>query len=317
MLQSDRLTIQTLIDNTSCNPMMMAEWGLSIFIDTGDKKILFDTGAGNPDVLLNNMAVRGLSVTDIDVLVLSHGHMDHTGGLRPFFRMLHNLAPKRTVEVFCHPAALAPQFVKHYGSFGCPYTPEELSRLGARFHFITEPYMLTPDVFISGRVPMSNNYESVGAAFYRPENSPFVPHSCPVEHEQLDFDACNTTYLQDTEVIDDMCLYLRTELGAVVILGCAHRGIINSLEHAVAVTGCDHIYMVIGGTHLAGVSQARMEYTVEAINRMGVQKIGVSHCTGQLAAAQLYSQLGEDRFFFNNAGSVIRFSGGAAQINKF
>jgi len=317
MIKTDGLIIKTIIDNTSSKPAMMAEWGLSIFVDTGMKKILFDTGAGNPEVLLHNLDASGISVVDIDLLVLSHGHQDHTGGLRPFFERLHSLNPSKTLEVLCHPGAMAPQFVKTIGSFGCPYTQEELTRFGARFHCTSEPYAIDEDVYVSGTIPMTNDYESVGMSFFRRKGSPYAASDRPVEDQQLGFDPDGSVFVQDTEVMDDMCLILRTDLGPIVILGCAHRGMINSLEHAMAVTGSDNVYMVIGGTHLAGVSEQRMNATVQALDTAGVQKVGVSHCTGQVAAASLCARLGRNRFFFNNAGSVIAFADGMLQVNEF
>ena len=164
---------------------------------------------------------------------------------------------------------------------------------------------------------MTTDFESVGYAFYRPLNSSHVSSTTPVEDSSLGYDPNGKIFVQDTEVMDDMCLILRTELGPIVILGCAHRGLINSLKHAMSLTKSDFIYMVIGGTHLSGVPEQRLRKTVQALNEMNVQKIGVSHCTGQIAAAYLCTQLGESRFFFNNAGSVIRFRNGKLQIDKF
>lgn len=317
MIKANTLLIKTLIDNTSSKPAMMAEWGLSIFVDTGKKKILFDTGAGNPQVLLHNMEASGISVTDIDVLVLSHGHQDHTGGLRPFFERLHAISPGKTLEVICHPGALEPQYVKGIGSFGCPYTPEELTRFGARFRLITEPYAIDDDIYVSGTIPMTNGYESTGMSFFRKQGSPYASSGTPVQEAELGYDPAGETFVQDTQVMDDMCLILRTDLGPMVILGCAHRGMINSLEHAKSVLNSERVYMVIGGTHLAGVPDMRMSETLRALDAAAVQKVGVSHCTGMVAATRLRAALGEDRFFFNHAGSVIRFSDGQLETNQF
>lgn len=317
MIKAENLIIKTIIDNTSSKPAMMAEWGLSIYIDTGERRILFDTGAGNPQVLLHNLDVCGISPTDIDTLVLSHGHQDHTGGLRPLFERLHQIAPRKTLEVICHPGAMEPQYVKGIGSFGCPYTQEELIRFGARFHWITEPFAIGESVIASGVVPMENEYESVGMSFFRRKGSCYTPSGRPVEAAELGFDPINEDFVQDTEVLDDMCLILNTDLGPMVILGCAHRGMINSIRLAGKLTKNDRVYMVIGGTHLAGASEHRMRETVQALDAFGVQKVGVSHCTGQVASAHLCQILGRKRFFFNNAGSDIRFTDGELVINEF
>ena len=87
-------------------------------------------------------------------------------------------------------------------------------------------------------------------------------------------------------------------------LGCGHRGMINTIHHAQKITGVERVHMVIGGTHLIHASKEQMDSTIADLKKLGVEKIGVSHCTGLPAAARL-SQEFSDRFFFNNAGSVI------------
>ena len=103
---------------------------------------------------------------------------------------------------------------------------------------------------------------------------------------------------------DDLSLLIDTDFGLVVILGCAHRGIVNTLMQARKVTGKDHIYAAIGGTHLIHASEDRLEKTAGALLEMGVQHLGVSHCTGFRAAAYLANHFG-DRFFQNNAGTRL------------
>jgi len=317
MINVKDLVIKTLIDNTAAIPSVMAEWGLSILIDTGKKKILFDTGAGNTNVLLHNMDVLGVEVTDIDHIVLSHGHQDHTGGLRPFFEKLHFLEPQKELEIVCHPAALRPQYVKKIGSFGCPYTKEELTRFGARFKFIQEPYKITEDLIVSGEVPMTNGYESTGRAFFREQGDEFAIGENSIDEETLRFKAIGKKLVQDIEVIDDMGIFIKTNLGVIVILGCAHRGMMNTVKYAMNITNSDEIYMVIGGTHTAGVSEYRMESTITEIKNIGIKKIGVSHCTGQVSGCILSKELGRDIFFHNNAGSIIRFIDDELVVNEF
>lgn len=317
MIDVNNLTIKTVIDNTASTPVMMAEWGLSIFIDTGEKKILFDTGAGNTDVLLNNLDALNIKVTDIDMLVLSHGHLDHTGGLRPFLEKRHFLLPQKDIEIICHPAAMDSQYVKNIGSFGCPYTKEELSRFGASFKLIREPYFITEDIIVSGEIPFTNDYESTGLAFFRQANSEFGIGASIIEEKDLGFKAREDKFVQDSEVIDDMALYIKTDKGLVIILGCAHRGTINTVEHAMKVLDSDNVYMVIGGTHTAGVSTERMDFTINRIKDIGIKKVGVSHCTGQVSGCILSNRLGRNIFFHNNAGSIIKFTNGEFSTNEF
>ena len=106
---------------------------------------------------------------------------------------------------------------------------------------------------------------------------------------------------------DDAALYLRTERGLVIVLGCAHRGMINTIHHAQEVTGVAEVYMVVGGTHLINTSDYQIESTVRELKRLKVQKLGVSHCTGPVSSARLAGALGNDIFFYNNAGNIIKF----------
>ena len=107
--------------------------------------------------------------------------------------------------------------------------------------------------------------------------------------------------LQD-ELKDDLAMVIDTEYGLVVVLGCAHRGIVNNLKQAQKVTGKELIYAAIGGTHLTNTPKERWQKTAADLKKMGVQYLGVSHCTGFQASAYLAQEFG-DRFFVNNSGS--------------
>ena len=101
---------------------------------------------------------------------------------------------------------------------------------------------------------------------------------------------------------DDLALVINADFGLVIILGCVHRGMVNTLRHARTMTGQKTIYAVIGGTHLIGASEERIERTIADLREMGIQWLGVSHCTGFPASAQLARAFG-DTFFLNNAGT--------------
>ncbi len=114
----------------------------------------------------------------------------------------------------------------------------------------------------------------------------------------------NGVNFQPDLLADDLALIIRSDRGLVVVLGCAHRGIVNTLRHAQKLTGQENVYAVIGGTHLYRASPERITRTIADLKEMGVQKIGVSHCTGFEAAAYLSQEFGE-RFFLNNAGTQL------------
>ncbi len=106
------------------------------------------------------------------------------------------------------------------------------------------------------------------------------------------------------EILDDLAIIINIEQGLVVITGCAHRGIINTLYHAQQISGVKEIHAVIGGSHLVGASEERMWRTIDAFRELNVQKLGLCHCTSLPAIILLARELGE-KFFFNNAGTRI------------
>jgi 7,8-dihydropterin-6-yl-methyl-4-(beta-D-ribofuranosyl)aminobenzene 5'-phosphate synthase len=106
------------------------------------------------------------------------------------------------------------------------------------------------------------------------------------------------------KLADDLALVIDSEYGLVVILGCAHRGLINTLRHAQKITGKELIYAVIGGTHLFRADEERIERTIAGLKDMGIQNLGVSHCTGFAASVRLAQEF-PDSFFLNNAGTQL------------
>lgn len=103
---------------------------------------------------------------------------------------------------------------------------------------------------------------------------------------------------------DDQALVVKTGKGLVIVLGCAHRGMINTIIHAQKITGVEKIYAVVGGTHLIRAGGEQLEQTIDKLKKFRVEKLGVSHCTGLPAAMELAREFG-DKFFFNNAGTTI------------
>jgi 7,8-dihydropterin-6-yl-methyl-4-(beta-D-ribofuranosyl)aminobenzene 5'-phosphate synthase len=157
---------------------------------------------------------------------------------------------------------------------------EELESLGARFNLTREPFYIADHIVTTGEIPMSTDYESVDDSLFIREGDEFKPDP----------------------LADDLALIINAEFGLVVILGCAHRGIINTIYHAQSLTDKGLVYAIIGGTHLMGASEERIEKTAAELKGMGVQRLCVSHCTGFYASALLAREFG-DAFFLNNTGS--------------
>ncbi|HIE17650.1 MAG TPA: MBL fold metallo-hydrolase [Dehalococcoidia bacterium] len=274
---SIRLT--TLSENTAGRVGVLAEWGLSVLVEINDYKVLLDTGLDMSAAY--NAAILGVDLSTIDRIVISHGHRDHTGGLQ---RVLS--AIRRKVEIIAHPDIWAAKYSRTFSTkeqyAGIPFSREALESLGAVFTFSTQPVWLAENIVTSGEIPMHTDYEKVDSELFVREGGQFHPD--PLR--------------------DDLALIVKSDKGLVVILGCGHRGIINTLYHAREIAGEEHIHMVIGGTHLINASRGQIDLTVTALKELGVEKIGVSHCTGLPAAAILFQEFGGG-FFFNNTGRII------------
>jgi len=270
------IKITTLAENTA-EMGYLAEWGLSMFVEADGAKVLFDTGMGIAAV--HNAQLLGIDLSTIDRIVLSHGHRDHTGGLREVLMLM-----KKEVEVIAHPDIWALKYTRwrkkseHYS--GVPFRRELLENLGARFNLTKKPVRITDHFMTTGEIPMLSDYEEIDSGLYDKETGEMLPD----------------------ELKDDLGLVIDAEYGLVVILGCAHHGVVNTLKQEQQVTGKELIYAAIGGTHLLNAERPRWEKTAADLKEMGVQYLGVSHCTGFEASAYLAQEFGE-RFFLNNSGS--------------
>jgi 7,8-dihydropterin-6-yl-methyl-4-(beta-D-ribofuranosyl)aminobenzene 5'-phosphate synthase len=273
-----QIRITTLNENTA-NYGFLAEWGLSILVEVDGMRILMDTGLSFS--VVHNAQLMGVDLSTIDRILLSHGHADHTGGLREVLKI------KGKVEVIAHPDVWASKYTRRAGQkeeqyIGMPFSREELESRGARFNLTREPVYISENIMTTGEIPMVSGYEEV-------ENNLFIKKGDALYQDQL---------------ADDLALLIDTDFGLVVILGCAHRGIVNTLRRAQSLTGKELVYAAIGGTHLFRASEERIGQTIADLKQMGIQKLGVSHCTGFRASAQLVREF-EGIFFLNNAGTRL------------
>lgn len=271
------IQITTLSENTA-NYGFLAEWGLSILVEVDGTRILVDTGLSFSAV--HNAQLLGIDLSTIDRIMLSHGHADHTGGLREVLRR------RGGVEVIAHPDMWAVKYARRNQEeeryVGIPFSREEMESLGARFNLVREPVHITDRVMTTGEIPMTSGYEEIDKNLFVKEGG----------------------MLQPDRLADDLALVIDAGFGLVVILGCAHRGIVNTLRHAQNLTGKELVYAAIGGTHLFRASKERMEQTIADLRELKIQRLGVSHCTGFHASAQLAQEF-KDIFFLNNAGTRL------------
>jgi 7,8-dihydropterin-6-yl-methyl-4-(beta-D-ribofuranosyl)aminobenzene 5'-phosphate synthase len=272
------LRITTLSDNTAGRGRFLAEWGLSFLVETDEVNILFDTGKSIS--ASHNAATVRFDLNQIDKIVLSHGHNDHTGGLRQILRKM-----KKEIEIIAHPDIWSAKYRRRQGEadkyIGIPFQRQKLESLGARFNLTTKPLKITDSIMTTGEIPMVTEFEQIDPNLFVKEDGG----------------------LQPDKLLDDLALVIKTGAGLVVVLGCAHHGIINTLYHAQQLTGVKSIHAILGGAHLISASKERIRLTIAALKELGVQRLGLCHCTDMPAACLLAQEFG-DRFFFNKAGII-------------
>ena len=258
------ISVTVLSDNRAAYGLE-AEHGLSLWIETAEHKILFDTGRG--EAMLRNAESLGIDLGLADCVVLSHGHYDHTGNVSTVLgRAGHS-------RLFLHPHAVQSRYSIHDApkAIGMPKASEEAIQAlpDVRRYWVKTPWALAESVMMTGPVPRVTAYEDTGGPFFLDEDG---------KHADA--------------IADDLSFWVRTRAGLVVCLGCCHAGIINTLRHAVEISGEPRILAVIGGMHLVHASQERLDWTVEALQAYDVSYLYPCHCTGDDAVAHLRQRMG-------------------------
>lgn len=273
-----RLKITTLVDNYALfGSRFWAEHGLSFLIEADGEKILFDTGQSS-EVIAHNLEKINEDLNGLNYIVLSHGHYDHTGGLEEIARRTDD------ANVFAHPNIFDEKYVKRdekYVPIGIPFDVGELKD-GFKFHLKEEGTEIIKGVSTTGQVPRITTFEYVPKRFYIKKDDKYISDG----------------------ILDDLALILSTQNGIMVILGCTHSGIVNTLSHIREITGKKDILGLIGGVHLWSAKEEQLQKTAKALKGFNLRLIGLSHCSG-LNAFLYFSRVFGEKVFLNSAGSVI------------
>jgi 7,8-dihydropterin-6-yl-methyl-4-(beta-D-ribofuranosyl)aminobenzene 5'-phosphate synthase len=271
--------ITILVDNHA-GAGLLEEHGLSFWIEAGGKRILFDTGQGK--ALAQNARTLGVDLGTTDTLVLSHGHYDHTGGIPHVLRLARN------PEVYCHPGVVQPRYAIRDGRSRSIQMPSEamtaIDGLPPRcLHWACDPVLLAEDIGITGQIPRKYDCrESEEPFFLDPEGKRSDP------------------------VADDLALWMRKDDGLVVVVGCAHAGLVNTLDYVRQLHDGMKIRAVIGGFHLGGADRDRITRTLDGLRPLLPEMLVPCHCTGDQAVAMLQEAYG-DRVAPGAAGMTLLF----------
>ncbi len=276
-----KLRMTVLAENLAGARGVRAEHGLACWVQADATNILFDTGQGL--VLNSNAEVLGVDLTTADAVVLSHGHYDHTGGLESLFGKIDR------AKLYVHPRAFEEKYVRHPAEGGRPVgaplaAVDTIAAHVAGIVWTEKPTELAKGVWVTGQIPRRHDFEDTGGPFFLDE-------------------ACT----EPDPLWDDQALFVETARGVVVLMGCGHSGLVNTLDYVSDLTGGSRIHAVVGGFHLVGASDEKVARVLDALQRHDVQRIGPAHCTALQATAKILAA-NPDRFVSVAAGSVLTFA---------
>lgn len=253
------MKLTVLVDNnTLIDRYFHAEPALSLYVEESGKRILLDVGYS--DIFIRNAEKMGIDLRQLDYVILSHGHQDHTWGLEPLIRLYAEAQseglPHRRPAVLAHPLAFMPKISRQGMAIGSMIPSEGLAG-----HFSVklsaEPVWLTENLLFLGEIERKTPFEGKRA----------IGKIVKAEGEAPD------------DLRDDTALAYRSRDGLVIITGCSHAGICNIIEQAKKLCREDRILDVIGGLHLLNPSEEQLTGTLRYMEALGLSALHACHCT--------------------------------------
>lgn len=275
--------ITILVDNiilSSSPANLLAEHGFSALVETEQETFLYDTGASG-FALLNNAHRLKKDLNNVDAIILSHNHSDHTGGLLTLLDYL-----RKDIKIYAHKNIFKKTFsskTKKTSFIGIPFSKDALESLGANFILLDSPIKIKENIFLSYQIEASNNFEITDQKLLK-----------------LDTDG---QLVSDT-FEEDMSIYFKNNDVLSVLTGCAHKGVINIIEQGKKITGCKKLDAIIGGSHLGPASKEQQDKTIEALKTLRPARIAFVHCTGLQMISTCANEL-KERFVFSGVGSTF------------
>lgn len=260
-----------LMENKTEKPGLVAEHGLSLYIETGKHKILFDAGAS--DLFMSNAKKLGIDLEEVDMAVVSHGHYDHTGGF-PAFCRVNSKAP-----IFMQRNALRESYGTENGEIeeepcGILWSDDELKEISSRIVFTDGPLKPDEDIYVTGTIPVGEDFEPT-EKFYVRERRP-------------DGDR----YIED-DMSHEQCLVIREDDEIYIFSGCSHRGVGNAIAACREIFPCEDIRALVAGMHLYSAGPEVREATVRSVIEEDIVEVLPVHCTGIEGICMLKTVMGD------------------------
>jgi 7,8-dihydropterin-6-yl-methyl-4-(beta-D-ribofuranosyl)aminobenzene 5'-phosphate synthase len=286
---ADELCLTVLIEDSvetddESKRRLIAKHGLSILVEAKVNEakvcVLMDTGP-SAEALLSNVDVIGVNLRKIDAIMLSHGHYDHTDGL---IGVLQSMGKR--VPVLAHPKVFNPKFVvKPKLRFtGSAFTLSTVENAGGVPLLASNPVKVADGITTTGEIQRTTTYEKA-SGFLTVEDGRF----------------------KEDSIIGDQALVVNLKnKGLVVITGCAHAGVVNTVRHARKIMKTERVYAVLGGFHLIDADDERIQATVMDLAKFSPEFLGPCHCTGEKATRKLEEAFG-DKCRPLKTGDVLRF----------
>lgn len=246
-------------NNTYIDMYYLGEPAVSYYIEDGNDKILFDVGYS--DAFMINAKKMGIDLNNVNKLVISHGHDDHTGGLKDFFK------EKRNIELISHPESFNYKEDATGLYIGSSLSKEELDEV-CSLNLSKEPVQVSENIIYLGEIPIANDFEpryTIGKSI--------------VGGEKI-----------DDMIEEDSAIVYKSSQGLFIITGCSHSGICNIIEYAKKVCNDNRIYGVIGGFHLFEINN-RLEKTIEYLKQNNIMLLYPCHCVSLKAKIEMGKEL--------------------------
>jgi 7,8-dihydropterin-6-yl-methyl-4-(beta-D-ribofuranosyl)aminobenzene 5'-phosphate synthase len=298
----DNYIEMTAMDNSAviarAMPLKDGEIRASILAEHGFSALVKTTAAGSTHTLLfdfgfsengaaQNAETLGVDMTEVEAVALSHGHSDHTGGMEK----LSTLIGKKNIPFVVHPSAFkSPRYLKYGEELKINFPKLTREMVGAAGYSVVEsakPYpLLNNTVLFLGEIPRTTDFEK----------------GFPIAYCQKDGREVWDAIEDDTSIVINL-----KDKGLVILSGCAHAGIVNTVCYAIDATGIDKVHVVMGGFHLSGpLFEPIIDRTTEELQKLNPAYVIPTHCTGRKAIMAMEKSM-PDQFILNMAGTKLTF----------